>query len=423
MPYSKNMSLAKNSLVYLLSNIINASIPFLLLPILTRVLSPTEYGQLAMFQTLVAGLAAFVGLNSVGAANRKYYDDDNNLCEVSQYNGTCLHILLGSTVVLLGIVTVFSTQLSKFLSISVNWIYSAVFFSALTFVINLRLGQWQVRGVALKFGALQISNSLFNMGLSLLLVIGMHFGAQGRIDAQLMAAILSALAAFYMLIKDNLVKFFCWRPDYLKQASEFGVPLVPHVFGIFLLSAVDRLVINQELGLEQAGIYMVAVQLSMALNIVFDAINKAYVPWLFGILKRDISTEKRKVVKYTYFYFLLLLMIAPLPFIIGPWALVFIAGEEYSQAGEVIGWLCLGQIFGGMYLMVTNYVFFTKKTSRLSLVTIFSGFVHVILLYFLIENFGLIGAAYSFCISMFIRFLSTWCLAKLSVLMPWFDFK
>ncbi|OXX68149.1 polysaccharide biosynthesis protein, partial [Vibrio sp. V03_P4A6T147] len=282
-----------------------------------------------MFQTLVAGLSAFIGLNAVGAANRKYYDDDNNLYELSQYNGTCFHILLGSTAVIFGIVAVFSTQLSEFLSIPISWIYSAVLFSALGFVINLRLGQWQVRGEALKFGALQIGNSLLNMGFSLLLVIALHHGAQGRVDAQLVVAALSAVLAFLMLVNDKLISLFSWRIDYFKQALQFGVPLIPHVFGFFLLSAVDRFVINQKLGLDQAGIYMVAVQLSMVFNILFDAINKAYVPWLFKILKRDNLLEKNRLVRYTYIYFFILLLITPIPFLIGPGILEFITGKEY----------------------------------------------------------------------------------------------
>lgn len=408
------MSLVRNSLVYLLSNIINASIPFLLLPILTRALSPAEYGQIAMFQTLVAGLVAFIGLNAVGAANRKYYDEENSLYELSQYNGVCLQILLGSTVVLIIICTIFSKHLSDFLSIPVSWIYSALLLSSLSFVMNLRLGQWQVRGEALKFGALQINNSLLNMLLSLLLVITLHYGAQGRVDAQVMAAALSAGVAFYMLIKDKLVFLFCWRLDYLKQALQFGVPLIPHIFGFFLLSAVDRFVINQKLGLGQAGIYMVAVQLSMALSIVFDAINKAYVPWLFEILKRDDLAEKRKVVKYTYFYFLLLLLLAPIPFLIGPWALVLIAGEEYRAAGEVIGWLCLGQIFGGMYLMVTNYVFYAQKTGSLSVVTIASGMLNVLLLFVMVNEYKLLGAAWAFVLAKLVQFLSVYYISRIN---------
>lgn len=417
------MSLIRNSTTYLLSNIFNAAIPFLLLPILTRVLSPDEYGQIAMFQTLVTGLAAFVGLNTGAAASRKFFDHEKNGVDHSQYNGACLQILLGSSAVLFISCAVFSTQLSVFLSIPDSWIYSALLFSALSFVMNLRLGQWQVRGEAFKFGALQISNSLFNMALSLLLVVVLHFGSQGRVNAQVMAAVFSALVAFYMLAKDKLVSLFCWRPDYLKQALQFGVPLIPHVFGFFLLSAVDRFVINQELGLAQAGIYMVAVQLSMALNIVFDAINKAYVPWLFEILKRDDLAEKRKVVKYTYFYFLLLLLLAPIPFLIGPWALVLIAGEKYRAAGEVIGWLCLGQIFGGMYLMVTNYIFYAKKTGTLSVITIASGVLNVLLLLLMVSEYGVLGAAWAFVLAKLVQFTATWWLSHSAWAMPWLTTK
>ncbi|EIQ9127591.1 polysaccharide biosynthesis protein, partial [Escherichia coli] len=49
------MSLLKISSIYLFSNILNALIPFLLLPILTHNLTPNEYGQVAMFQTLISG--------------------------------------------------------------------------------------------------------------------------------------------------------------------------------------------------------------------------------------------------------------------------------------------------------------------------------------------------------------------------------
>ncbi|MGE6107298.1 lipopolysaccharide biosynthesis protein [Aeromonas sobria] len=413
------MSLAKSSLVYLISNIINALIPFLLLPILTRLLSPAEYGQVAMFQTLVAGLVAFVGLNAVGAANRKFYDHNNSPQELSKYNGACLQILLGSSIALCILCTLFSDFFVEFLSIPSNWIYSALLFSVLSFVINLRLGQWQVRSEAFKFGAMQISNSLFNMGLSLLLVVTLHYGAQGRVDAQVIAAGISAVIAIYFLIKDRLVNLRCLRLDYIKQALQFGIPLIPHVFGFFLLSAVDRFVINQRLGLGQAGIYMVAVQLSMALNIIFDAINKAYVPWLFDILKRNKLAEKRKVVKYTYLYFILLLLAAPIPFLIGPWMLVLIAGEEYRAAGDVIGWLCLGQVFGGMYLMVTNYIFYVRKTGALSVITISSGLLNLLLLIVMVDGYGLIGAALAFVLSKLVQFAMTWWLSYSVLAMPW----
>src|SRR5699024_9927880 len=149
----------------------------------------------------------------------------------------------------------------------------------------------------------------------------------------------------------------------------------------------------------------------------------AYVPWLFERLKRDHENEKRQIVRYTYSWYALLLCGAGLAFAIGPWLVVFVAGENYARAGDVIGWLALGQVFGGMYLMVTNYIFFSKRTGLLSLVTISSGLLNIALLFLLINRFGLEGAAYAFCIAMGIRFLLSWLVAQMRHPMPWFEFK
>lgn len=76
-----SMSLAKNTLIYLLSNITYAAIPFFLIPILTRYLSPYEYGQITMFQMLVTAFSAFVGINTVGAATRNIMTETKFACQ------------------------------------------------------------------------------------------------------------------------------------------------------------------------------------------------------------------------------------------------------------------------------------------------------------------------------------------------------
>src|SRR5690606_8993186 len=187
--------------------------------------------------------------------------------------------------------------------------------------------------------------------------------------------------------------------------------------------SVDRIIVNAELGLGAAGRYMVAVQLSTAMLMVFDAVNKAYIPWLYERLQRDNLAKKQLIDRYTYFYFCVVLVLAALAFLLGPFFIRLIAGEQYAAAGEVIGWLALGQSFCGMYFMVTNYIFYSKRTGLLSLATISSGLLNVGLLVVLIEPLGLTGAAQAFCIAMAVRFLLTWIVAQKRHPMPWFDFK
>lgn len=412
------MNFLKNSSIYLTANLLNAAIPFLLLPILTRYLTVEEYGQIAMFQMLLSGLSTFIGLNSIGSATRKFYDDvsEKNL---KVFNGTCFQLLITSSLLCVILVFFLKDKLSQFLAIPVNWIYIAILISIFTYITTFLLTQWQINNQAKKFGILQVSGSLINMLLSLQLVILLKEGAEGRVNAQLLSVFIIAFLSIIILYRKKIITIFSFNFNYLKEALFYGTPLIPHHIGIFFISAIDRFFINKEMGLEKAGIYMVAMQLSSALTILFDAINKAYVPWLFNKLKKNNTEDKIKIVKYTYFYFILLIICAIFAFFISPYFLIFIAGDKYTESASLIGWLCIGQIFSGMYLMVTNYLFFSKKTGRLAFTTITAGIINIILLLILIPYLGLLGAAYAFIISKFIQFILTWIISYYSLKMPW----
>ncbi|PKG98919.1 lipopolysaccharide biosynthesis protein [Paraglaciecola sp. MB-3u-78] len=417
------MSFLKTGSIYLISNIVNKAIPFMLLPILTRYLSQAEYGQIAMFQLLITALSALAGFGVVGASARKFYDQDITPDDLKDFNGACFQILFISTIIISPFTLFFYKELSDLLAIPAQWVFASLAIASLGFIIQIRLSQWQVRGQAKQYGMLQIASSLINVVFSLLLVITLNLGPAGRVDAQLITVLIMSLLTLYYLKLDNLVNFFTFKPMYIKEALNFGVPLIPHIIGIFLLSSVDRYIINSKLGLESAAIYMVSYQLSSALAIVFDAISKAYTPWLFTLLKKDVKEEKLRVVKGTYLYMAFLVVLAILSFVIGPPVVVFVAGEKYAQASSIIGYLCMGQIFGGMHLMVSTYVFFSKKTQYLSLVTIISGVINVVIMLLLVEYNGLVGVAQAFAIAQFLRFLSTWMLAAKVQPMPWFTYK
>jgi len=411
-------SFVSQASTYFLARIINALIPFLLLPILTRYLEPSEYGQVALFQVWVALTGAICGLSVHGAAARKYFDYDNPEQHMGEYIAACLVLLVSSTTVLLLFAALLSGWLSELIALPRIWILIGVLFAFCNFLIQLRLGQWQVRKQPKKFGAFQISCSLMNMFLSLVLVVVMNFGVIGYLTAYTVSIVLFGVAALILLNRDHLIKKV-WRPDLMREAARFGVPLIPHIVGAFLLLTIDRAVIGARLGLDAAGYYMVAAQLALAMNLILDSINKAYVPWLFERLKRDNPDEKRSIVIMTYGYNLFLLSGAALAFVIGDDLLVFIAGERFAASGKLVAWLVLAQAFRGMYYMVCSYIFYANKTGVIAKITITTGLLNVLLLFVMIDSFGLIGAAWAMCISMVFQWLVTWRSASLLVSMPW----
>ena len=56
-------------------------------------------------------------------------------------------------------------------------------------------------------------------------------------------------------------------------------------------------------------------------------------------------------------------------------------------------WVALGYAANGMYLMVAHYIFFTKQTHLLAVITVFSAAMNMLLNYLLINANGPIGAA------------------------------
>ena len=92
-----NMSLFRSAGVYGTSNVIERAIPFLLMPVMTRFLSPSDYGVVAMFAVLVSLASPLVGLNLPGAIHRKYFDREN--IDFAAYVSNCLVVVVFSIVV------------------------------------------------------------------------------------------------------------------------------------------------------------------------------------------------------------------------------------------------------------------------------------------------------------------------------------
>ncbi|CAM3105258.1 lipopolysaccharide biosynthesis protein [Moritella viscosa] len=408
----------KNIFSYLFSSVFSAAIPFALLPILTRYLTPGEYGQIAMFSLLISALSALIGLSVHGASSRRFFELNVSENELARFNGNCVFILLVSTIAT-SITLYFSNDyLARYLSIPNYWVYFGVLTAFSSFLLNIRFVQWQIRGKTKAYGALQISNSILNVFLSLVFIILFNLGPEGRIYGISITSLLVLLVSFFLLRIDNLLIFEYNKKD-VKYALEFGIPLVPHLLGGFLLLSIDRLVINKELGVEATGIYMVAVNLGLVVNVILSSVNKAYSPWLFSELNKNELSQKKKVVKISYLYFVFLLFFSALSFIIGPTILKFIVGEKFHSVADIVPIIILGQVFLGMYFIVTNYIFYAKKNKYLSMITISSGVLNIVLLVWLIPYLGIKGAAISFMIANLFQFVGTWIVSAKVFSMPW----
>jgi O-antigen/teichoic acid export membrane protein len=412
-------SLFKASGIYTFTGIFNAAIPLLLLPILTTKLSPSDYGIVAMFQIIVGVIYPIIGMNLEGAISRKYYDEDGG--DFPAYVGNCfilvfINILFTTTIYyfLLG-------YISDMTLIQEEWLKLAVVVAICQFLTTVLLTTYQIRIKPISYGIYLIIQSLVNIGLTLLFVVGFEYTWKGRINAQMYTGILSAILSIVILLRNKQLKIKINKRD-IKHALNFGLPLIPHALGGLLFTAVDRFFLTSILGLEQTGNYSVAHQLGAIISLVTLAFNNAFTPWLYGELNKNCKIVKLKIVKFTYIYFVVISLFAIVIIAVFPFIVSFLIGNNFSSIDTYSTFIVWGFVFQGMYYMVTNYIGFVNKTYWLAIITISVGIIKIPITYFLIMTFGATGASISYCITFFLFFIATWILSANVYKMPWLFF-
>jgi len=404
------------ALVYALTSAATAAVPLLILPIMTRVLSPEEYGLVAMFSVVATIFGALTGLSVHGAIGVRYFQRER--WDLPRYVTTCLYILAGSTLLALLLVWPAAVFLERITKIPASWLFVAVFVAGCQFVINIRLVLWQSATRPWSYGALRVTQALIDGSLSLFLVLALALGWQGRATGIALAMLVTAAIALIALYRGG---WLAPRADraYAGDALRFGVPLIPHAVGWMLLVMVDRFMISNLIDVASTGVYTVALQIGMVLGMLIESLNKAFSPWLMrGLVERDPQRD-RQIVRFTYGAFLAIASAAIVLGVSTPWFLPLIVGRDFQGAAPIVLYIALGHAFTGMYALTGNYLYYAGRTASIALTSLVAGVINVSASYWLLLENGVIGAAQAFLLSQAFVFAVTWWLAHRAHPMPW----
>jgi O-antigen/teichoic acid export membrane protein len=418
--YLKNSTLLKNTFIYTLLQIFNRGIPFLLIPVLTRFLTPKDYGLIATFNTFMSALVVFIGLSTSGAVSVNFFHMEKE--ELKKYIGNIFIILFSTVSIVILLVTIFEPYLISKLKLPVIWIYIAIPVALTQIFTDINLALWRVQQKAKPFAIYYISQTLFNISLSLLLVITLHYGWQGRVSGITIAKILFGVLSVIFIYKRGY-GVFNYSLKHIKDALKFGIPLIPHQVALWLRSGMNIILITSILGVKQTGVYTIGMQFGMVVFVFASAFNNAYSPYLYEKLKNINLKSQKNIVKFTYLYFAGIVIFAMGLSTFFVLIIPYFLGQKFQGASKYIYWISLAYAIQGMYLMVVNYIFFAKKNHLLSMVTIITSVLHVGLSYTLIHKVGAIGAAYASVVSSLINFILVWYLSNKVFSMPWFKFK
>ncbi len=412
------MNILKSMGSYTLFNIINKGIPFLLLPVLTHYLTKQDFGLLTNIESLIVITTALIGINFSSAVTRQFVKKDVDL---KRYVSTVFRVVLVSFSIVTLLFTTFAHVIFEWTAIPKLVLYAISVFALLDNLMEVVLALWRMEDKPFKYGAFRITRTLIEVIITLVLVIGVKYNWQGRFYGLYIAGALSGMFAFlYLFLNKYLTKGF--DKNHKKHFLKFGLPLIPHTISGVLIMYSDKLIITKYLGIGENGVYSVAFTIGMAISLLQNSFNQAWVPWLFKKLALNSNAEKKKLVKITYIYMVGMLLLALILWLVTPVIYMFL-GKDFSEGMGVVAIIGLGFAFNGMYKMMVNYMFYAEKTQIISLITIFIAILNITLSILFIKKYGILGTAYASSISFIVQFIVTWYISNKIYPMPWFKFK
>jgi O-antigen/teichoic acid export membrane protein len=404
--------------VYTIGHILNAALPFMLLPVLTRYLSPEDYGITAMLTVLMGIYFPFVGLNLHGFVSVSYFKYRKDFPIIVS---TTFLLMISSLLVAILVTYTYADVISSLSFFPCGWLWVIVCLCVTDFFVMVLQVIQQVKNHAKEYIVIQVGQTLINLILSLVLVVLLAMNWKGRILAQVLTGIIFTFIAFFLFRKWGLMKLQ-FNVMYARKALAYGIPLIPHALcGVFIVAA-DRLLISKMVGLEEVGIFTVGASIGKGIELLGSAFNNAFCPWLYAKLK-DFDDGKdndyRKVVRFSYTCMIGFLSIAVIYSLCMPYFLAFFVGQKFQEASQYIIYFALSSALHAIYYLVTNYIFYRQKTQYLAMITFSSGGLHIGITYLLINAFGTIGAAYASVITQTVITICTWWLGNKVYPMPW----
>ena len=401
--------MVKETFVYTLTDVIGKAMSFILLPIVSYFLPPSELGIATNFTVLTTLISLLAGLAIVNSIPYFFYEQDKN--ENIGLISNLLILCLGLSVVVGAVAACFSQQIDDHLQLDLHIQMLGVVFVVASMISNINLTLLRLENNPKHFAMLQILQIVLHAVFVVLFVIVLRGGGAGKIYAEVMVFCVVGLIHLSMLLKKGYVRLRL-QMAWMRKLLHFGVPLLPHSISFWLKSGMDKVFITTYCGLQYNGLYSMAISVSSVYTMLMQSFFNAYTPYLQkrlagieesgkwkverGEWKED--SEKRAIVKQIYLIYALFGVVGFLA-IAASWVIFhYLIDSKYLPAMSFIPLIILANFIYTFYSFTIEFIYKVKKTMVMGIITFTGSLIQMLLSYILIREYGVMGAVYSLVI-------------------------
>lgn len=388
--------LVRDVAVYGVGDVATSVVNLLLLPLYTDILTPADYGVMALLLTIEAGAKILLRWGVDAAFMRLYYDCRDDAARQTLASTTWLFLAAVNAPVFVAAYW-FAPSLGELMFDTTAHTATLRVFLVNTFVIGfyfIPFHVYRIEGRTSRFVALTFSRAAGTVVLRLLLVAVLGMGVFGMVAADLIltAIIGAALTPTFAAL---------FRPRFstalVKDALHFGLPRVPHGVAHQATALADRWILNKFMGPDVVGIYSVGVSIGLGMKLFLSAFEYAWAPFYLDAMKHP---EAKALYSRTTTYVVAILALLATGLAATSNDLVrLMTAEEFHGAGVVVPWIAIGVLCQGFFQLTAIGLNITKRTRTLPAATGAAMAVAIGVNTLLVPRYGMIAAAWTYAMS------------------------
>lgn len=363
-----------------------------LVPLYTRVLSPTDYGTLNLVNAtfyFVVVLAVFA-LDSASA--RWFYDTEDTDDRKSTISSWFWFQLAASAILAL-IIILLSPFISRFILKEDKPVLFII--PALGLLANILPGMvsnWlRYQRKAVHMVVFTILNLLVNVGMNVLLVLVLKWGVKGILTAMLVSNTVASV--YVMMLMRDWIRPRAFSMQRLKEMLRFAMPLIPTSIAFWVMNSSSSFIIEHYHGKGEVGLYAIGSMLASAVTMVVGSFQMAWGPFAFSIINKP--EAKNTYAMVLTLYSMLMSSVALGVALFAREGLMILTTPAYHGASMVAGLLAFNAIIYGYAYIASIGTSIVKDNRPLALAVIMAALLTGSLYFLLVPHFGKEGAAIS----------------------------
>ncbi len=339
---------------YFGANIAIKALGIISLPVLTRLLTPEDYGVISVFNSWTKIFIILFTMNTHVAVGRYFYEGKDDFKE---FVGTTTILSITCTCLFGLAFVLFQKKFSALLELPIELILfiPPIIFNKVSYSIFNQIHLCLRHSK--KLAKVKIANHYLTFFLAVIIILMI---TEKKYLGQIVAVlIIETLFSIYFFTQ--LKSYFKWafKSEGLKYILSYSVPLIPyHLSGIILVQ-IDRIIINSYSGQAATGLYSFAYNIGMLLAVFTSALYNAWMPDYYAYMNKEKYDKHDSDVSKIF----RMIMVASIILILfGKETGIILGAKNFHESLDIVPIVVLGYIFfAAFYIYGGRNLTYAKK--------------------------------------------------------------